>query len=100
MKLEEFEIGEQPVQCGCCDYYSLAERGKCLICPVCFWEDDFDCVSHERVNVDIKSDLNRDLTLREARVNFKIYGAWDSEYLELVISKEERDTLWYEPRNI
>lgn len=100
MKLEEFEIGVRPVQCGCCDYFSLAERGRCLVCPVCFWEDDYDCVSNERICVETRSDINRDLTLREARENFKVFGAWHSEFSEVVISKKERDTLRYEPRYI
>jgi|JI9StandDraft_2_1071091.scaffolds.fasta_scaffold44771_1 hypothetical protein len=100
MRLYEFEIGTQPAQCGCCDYYSLAERGKCLVCPVCFWEDDFGCVTDEEIYLDNKSDINRDLTLREARNNFKKYGAWLNEFHEVVISKEERDSLKCEPRNI
>ncbi len=27
-------------QCPCCGNYTLDERGKYEICPVCFWEDD------------------------------------------------------------
>lgn len=100
MKLNEFEIGPHPVQCGCCDYYSLAERGKCLVCPVCFWEDDYDCVNEDGVFLDVKSDLNNDLTLREARHNFRAYGAWLEEYSNLVINAEERNKLKHSPRSI
>lgn len=100
MKLEEFGISTNPAQCGCCDYYSLAERGKCLVCPVCFWEDDYGIVTDNEINLDFNSDLNRGLTLREARNNFKLYDAWIEEYADVVISKEERNNLKHEPRNI
>ncbi|WP_081310454.1 CPCC family cysteine-rich protein [Pseudoalteromonas luteoviolacea] len=40
MKLSECPSSDSLRQCPCCDYYSLTERGKCLVCPVCFWEDD------------------------------------------------------------
>ena len=71
-----------------------------MVCPVCFWEDDFVCVTYEEILLDKKSDLNRELTLREARNNFKKFGAWLNEFREVVISKEERYSLKYEPRNI
>ncbi|SMP03937.1 CPCC family cysteine-rich protein [Chryseobacterium profundimaris] len=33
------EITNLNVQCYCCGYYTLEERGHYEICPVCFWED-------------------------------------------------------------
>lgn len=27
-------------KCPCCGFYTLNERGKYEICPVCLWEDD------------------------------------------------------------
>ncbi|GAB2877509.1 CPCC family cysteine-rich protein [Microbulbifer echini] len=100
MKLAEYEIGSQLVQCGCCDYYSLVERGKCLICPVCYWEDDYDCTNENGLVLDIKSDLNNDFTLVEARENFKRYGAWLEKFSGIVLSEEERKNLKYEQRNV
>lgn len=28
------------VQCYCCGYFTIEERGQYEICDVCFWEDD------------------------------------------------------------
>jgi hypothetical protein len=100
MKLAEFEIGDQPAQCGCCDYFSLAQRGKCMVCPVCFWEDDYDCTNEDELVLDVKSDLNDDLTLGEARRNFKRFGAWLEKWNEIVINEEERSSLNYVSRNV
>lgn len=98
MKLDEFPQSESLEQCCCCDYNSLAERGKCLVCPVCFWEDD-SCGSLES-GLDVPSDLNNDMTLREARGNFKQYGAYDEKSESIVISAEERATLKHNKINI
>ncbi|HEY9031596.1 MAG TPA: CPCC family cysteine-rich protein [Kangiella sp.] len=98
MKLEEFPQSENLEQCSCCDYFSLAERGKCLVCPVCFWEDD--CCNSMALELDAPSDLNNDMTLREARNNFKKYGAYDTKFESIVISAKERATLKYKARNV
>ncbi len=100
MKLDEFNVGENPVQCGCCDYFSLAERGKCIVCAVCYWEDDYECVSDNDIYLDVKSDINDDLTLLEARENFKEYGAALQKWSDVVISDEERNTLKCVPRSV
>lgn len=100
MKLSEIEIGNNPVQCGCCDFYSLKQRGKCLICPVCFWEDDCDCIDGDWLKLGVKSDLNDDLTLAETRRNFKQFGAWHEKWINAVISEKERGLLKYMPRNV
>ncbi|WP_404804646.1 CPCC family cysteine-rich protein [Microbulbifer agarilyticus] len=98
MELEEFPISENMEQCPCCDYYSLAERGKCLVCPVCFWEDD--CLDPENPDWDAASDLNDDMNLRQARSNFEKYGAWKEEFSCVVISAKERRTLHISKRNV
>ena len=98
MKLEEFPISDDLKQCSCCDYYSLAERSKCLICPACYWEDD--CDNPNAPKWDDQSDLNKGLTLREARNNFIKYGASSVEWIGIVISKEERDILNCENRSV
>jgi hypothetical protein len=84
-------------QCDCCDYYSLAEKGACLVCPVCFWEDD-SLVFFE-LGLDLESDLNNDLTLRKARGNFQFFGAYENKFISLVVCKKERDSLRFEARN-
>ena len=98
MKLEEFPQSDNPVQCSCCDYFSLAESGKSLICPVCYWEDD--TMDSTNLNLDAPSDLNDDMTLREARENFNKFGAFNSKWSDIVISESERETIKYEARNV
>ncbi|RYG10869.1 MAG: hypothetical protein EOO07_21475 [Chitinophagaceae bacterium] len=98
MKLSEFPTSQNMRQCPCCDYFSLAERGKCLVCPVCFWEDD--CVDINNPDWDVLSDLNDDLNLRQARKNFRQFGAWKVEFNKIVINGFERSRLKCEPRNV
>ena len=98
MKLSEFPESKCMQQCPCCDYFSLAERGKCLVCPVCFWEDD--CEDPDNPQWEASSDLNDDCTLEEARANFGKYGAWRERFSSVVISEKERNTLKYVRRNV
>jgi hypothetical protein len=98
MNINEFPMSENMQQCPCCDFFSLAERGKCLVCPVCLWEDD--CESPDSPKWDVLSDLNDDFTLLTARNNFKKFGAWKPEFASVVISAKERESLKYEPRNV
>lgn len=58
--------------CEVCGFLTFAadERGDYFICPVCFWEDDeFHSDPNEPCGV------NHDLSLNEARENYKKYGA-------------------------
>ncbi|MDR1075518.1 MAG: hypothetical protein LBL59_04225 [Xanthomonadaceae bacterium] len=63
------------LQCPCCDYFTLDERGFHDICPICFWEDD----GTDLGELDAPSSANRQLTLRQARENFVRLGACDEE---------------------
>ena len=81
-------------QCPCCDYFSLAERGNYLICPICFWEDD----GQDMNEIDDESGPNHGITLREGRVNFEEFGACDKEMLRHVLKKGERDQFKLEKR--
>lgn len=58
--------------CPCCKYITIPNNGDALgyICPVCFWEIDLFITSDDE-----KSDQNNGLTLIEARVNYKEFGA-------------------------
>ena len=64
-----FVEGEQEnlFACPCCQYQTLKERGRYIICPVCFWEDDG--------NNDLTrySSPNR-MTLAEGRAKYIKYG--------------------------
>lgn len=67
--------------CPCCGYLTLAEEppGTYEICDVCFWEDDY---------VQFKDESYRgganDMSLEEARRNFKELGAKSREHVKLV----------------
>ena len=82
-------------QCPCCDYVSLPERGDWSICPICFWEDDWTNVD----NLDRESGVNG-LTLREARSNFKEFGACKVSSLPNVLPVGQRKKYKHQPRNI
>jgi hypothetical protein len=60
-------------RCPCCGYKTLAERGGFNICEVCFWEDDGQDDAHAN---EVWGGPNGDLSLSEARENFKKIGAW------------------------
>lgn len=72
-------------QCLCCGYVTLPERGRSLICPVCFWEDD----AFIGDRLDERSLCNK-LTLRQGRVNFVVVGACDRKSLAHVVAPKHR----------
>jgi hypothetical protein len=73
-------------QCPCCDFVTLPERGNYLICPICFWEDDGQDVDA----LDETSGPNHGMTLREARINFKQFGACEESMIKNVLPIEDR----------
>jgi hypothetical protein len=74
-------------QCPCCDYFTL-EGPRCWdICPICYWEDDGDYLDQP----DFGSPANKGLSLRQARENFRLLGACETEMLEYVLPESKRD---------
>ncbi|MCK7556919.1 hypothetical protein MKQ70_18625 [Chitinophaga sedimenti] len=70
LQQQEIEIDGEPSlyePCCCCGYRTIAHRLQLEICPVCFWEDDGDCLP-ERF-----SEENA-MTLEEGMRNFKEWG--------------------------
>lgn len=66
--------------CPCCGYRTLDDGPGCFdICPVCYWEDD----NFQRDNPDYKGGAN-DISLNEARENYKKIGAISSEFSDNV----------------
>jgi hypothetical protein len=64
------------VQCPCCGYYTLRERGLYELCLVCFWEDDTgDEVFGEPARHGATGGPNRNLSLEQACANFQTFGA-------------------------
>ena len=59
-------------KCTCCGYLTIPNKGDALayICPVCMWEIDLFIKSDHEA-----SDLNKGLSLKEARENYQKFGA-------------------------
>jgi hypothetical protein len=68
-------------RCSCCGYLTLFGRGGFEICPVCFWEDDGQ---DDHDAEDVRGGPNGNLSLAEARMNFKAFGATDRKFLNSV----------------
>jgi hypothetical protein len=81
--------------CPCCDYVTLAERSTCSICRVCFWESDGDIDS-----LDERSEPNQGITLREARDNFRLFGACEMPMVKHVVLPEQRASFEHRPRHL
>ena len=67
--------------CPCCGYYTFSENlgGSYDICNVCFWEDDLIQMN----NPDYAGGAN-DVSLKQARKNFKEFGACEKRFLQFV----------------
>jgi len=63
--------------CPCCGYLTLSEAppGTFATCPVCFWEDD----EVQFRDPSYRGGANT-LSLQEARVNFRQFGASDEAH--------------------
>ena len=82
-------------QCPCCDYFSLKRRAEYDICKVCFQEDD----GNDLTSLDVHSGPNH-MALREARDNFKEFGACDMAMKKNVLSLEQRQKYQLEVREL
>lgn len=67
--------------CLCCGFLTLDEEpnGTYEICPVCFWEDDWQ----QADDPDYAGGANR-MSLNEARKNFQRIGAKEERNLSMV----------------
>jgi len=70
------------VQCYCCGYFTLKERGNYYICKVCFWEDD-GCLDLKKI-----SHPNH-MTLERGRRNFLQFGACEERFVKNVVKNPE-----------
>ncbi|MFN7944346.1 MAG: CPCC family cysteine-rich protein [Blastocatellia bacterium] len=67
--------------CPCCGYKTLDSRGGFEICSVCFWEDD----GQDDHDADaIRGGPNGGLSLTQARVNFRKFGAVEERFTHAV----------------
>ena len=83
------------LQCPCCDYFTLGERGGYDICPICFWEDDGTDIN----SIDKDSGPNH-MTLRAGRLNFEKIGACNLSMIKNVLSESERKNFRFEKRSV
>jgi hypothetical protein len=63
--------------CPCCGYRTLTELGAFEMCPVCWWEDDGQNDADADV---VRGGPNGDLSLTDARANFRALGASDPSF--------------------
>lgn len=69
------------VACPCCGFLTLSDRGGFEMCPVCWWEDD----GQDDIDSDIvRGGPNGELSLSQARVNFRSVGASDPRFVKSV----------------
>lgn len=67
-------------RCPVCDHRTIEVQGTFEICPVCFWEDDGIYTDPDVV----MGGPNGDLSLTQARNNFKEFGAISREFTKNV----------------
>ncbi|HOP22749.1 MAG TPA: CPCC family cysteine-rich protein [Gammaproteobacteria bacterium] len=67
-----------------------------MICPICFWEDEGEDVD----DLDQESSPNHGITLREARLNFKEFGAGELKMKKHVFPESKRKQFDYNPRSL
>jgi hypothetical protein len=92
---ENISRPDEPVKtyrCPCCHYKTLFGRGGYEICPVCWWEDDGQ---DDHDADDVRGGPNGALSLAEARKNFALYGASDSQFISRV-REAANDERWSE----
>jgi hypothetical protein len=68
-------------RCPCCGKKTLHGRAGFEICPVCFWEDDGQ---DEHDADEVRGGPNSDLSLSQARKNYREFGASNRQLLEHV----------------
>ena len=60
------------IACPCCHNLTLEQKGGDEICPVCFWHDDGQ---DDPLADEVWGGPNYELSLTEARKNYKGFGA-------------------------
>jgi hypothetical protein len=74
--------------CPCCEFKTLPARGHYDICSVCFWEDDGQ---DDHDSDEIRGGPNGELSLVQARFNFRNYGACDKRFVDNVRPPPEEE---------
>ncbi len=71
--------GANKIKCSCCGFYTLEDNIISDICPVCNWQKDF----YQEEHIDDTAGPNL-VSLKEARENFKSFGATEERFKEYV----------------
>ena len=69
------------IKCPCCGYYTIDSIDEIIfdICEVCFWQ--YDEIAHNNPSFNIGANK---VSLNDARINYKKFGACDSKFRNLV----------------
>jgi len=67
--------------CPCCGYFTIESDDEVIvdICEVCFWQ--YDVVAHNKPET-VQGANN--VTLNDARENFKLFGACEESFIDKV----------------
>jgi hypothetical protein len=68
-------------RCPCCSARTLSRPDAMELCPVCWWEDDGQDSDDAS---EIRSTVNGELSLRDARRNFELCGASHPRFVRYV----------------
>jgi Cysteine-rich CPCC len=68
-------------RCPCCSARTLSTPEAMELCPVCWWEDDGQDSDDAS---EIRSTVNGDLSLYDARRNFELCGASHPRFVRYV----------------
>ncbi|MGH9606971.1 MAG: CPCC family cysteine-rich protein [Terracidiphilus sp.] len=68
-------------RCPCCGYRTLETAGALALCPVCWWEDDGQ---EDEDAAEVRQTVNGQLSLKEARAHFSLFGAAHPRFLPYV----------------
>ncbi|MBU1379082.1 MAG: hypothetical protein KKE02_00315 [Alphaproteobacteria bacterium] len=80
-------------RCPCCYFTTLHGRGDYDVCPVCSWEDDGQ---DDHDADEVRGGPNSDVSLTEARANFRRMGAFIAEaapYVRAATDEERKPPL-------
>lgn len=77
--------------CPCCGYPTLAERGTCEICELCWWEDDGP---DDDEADEIRDGPNYGYSLNDAQENFQMFGVMFSPQEDRRVGGLDNETLW------
>lgn len=76
------------VACPCCGHFTLHASKSDEICPVCYWQDDGQ--DNETAS-EVWGGPNKDISLAEARENFKNFQAGHRDWLPHVRPAKENE---------